>query len=149
MYSKRTLLVAATTILSLSALASSVSASSPRRGELRVQKECSTFTAQAGDICTITSSSLAGIEAGSTITYLQGGNFETLTLSTDVVIDPPGPGNNVAFGHCEVNLATGFGACSLSGGTGKFTHLSGSVDVTPLGGVDWEWFGTYSLSPRD
>lgn len=149
MYSKRSLLVVASTILTLAALAPAVSAASPRSGALNVEKECSTYVGQAGGICTVTASNLPGIEAGSVITYLQAADFTTATLSTDVVIDPPGPGNNAAFGHCEVNLVTGFGECSLLGGTGKFRHLVGSVSVIPLGGADWAWEGSYSLRPLD
>lgn len=149
MLSKPILLVVPATILTLTQLASSVSASSPRSGEVHVQKECSSYAGQAGGFCTITSSTLKAIGVGSTITYLQAADFGTGTLSTDVVVDPPGPGNNIAFGHCEVNLLTGFGSCTLSGGTGKFTHLNVSVDVIPLGGANWAWVGTYSLSPRD
>jgi hypothetical protein len=36
----------------------SLSAASPRSGTLHVTKQCSTYTGQAGDICTITSSNL-------------------------------------------------------------------------------------------
>jgi hypothetical protein len=52
------------------ALAPSVSASSPRRGDLNGTKECSGYTGAAGSFCTITSSNLAAIEVGSKITYL-------------------------------------------------------------------------------
>ena len=114
-----------------------------------MEKECSTYVGQAGGHCTITASNLKAIEVGSTITYLQAADFGTGTLNTDIVLDPPGPGNNTAFGHCEVNLVTGFGSCTLSGGTGKFTWLSASVEVTPVGGVNWEWDGPFSFSPRD
>ena len=56
------------------------------------------------------------------------------SLDSDVVLDLPGPGNNTAFGHCHLNLATGIGLCTFSGGTGKFTqfHVPAS-NVTPPG----------------
>ena len=130
--------------------ASRVSASFPRSGELHVTKECSTWAGQAGDVCTITSSNLKEIEVGSTVVYAQAANFGTLTLDSDVVLDPPGPGNNTASGHCHLNLVTGIGLCTFSGGTGKFTFFNGSVDVSPPSdGVNWHWDGTYSFSPRD
>jgi hypothetical protein len=66
-----------------------------------------------------------------------------------VVLDPPGPGNNTAFGHCELEFATGVGRCTFSGGTGKFTWFQASVAVSYLGGPNWAWDGTYSFSPRD
>ena len=52
MLAKRSLLVVVATMLFLTALASSVAASSPRSGALDVEKECSTYVGQAGGICT-------------------------------------------------------------------------------------------------
>ena len=46
------------------------------------------------------------------------------SLDSDIVLDPPGRGNNKAFGHCALDFATGIGLCTFSGGTGKFTALS-------------------------
>jgi hypothetical protein len=123
------------------------SASFPRSGTIHVEKECSAYTGHAGDFCTLTSSTLKEIEAGSRITYASGA-VGTL-VDTDVVLDPPGPGNNKAFGHCTVDLATGTGECIFSGGTGKFTWFHASIAVSPLGGPNFAWNGTYSFSPRD
>jgi hypothetical protein len=126
------------------------SASFPRSGELHVTKECSDYHGQAGEICTITSSNLDAIEVGSRVVYARAADFVTLTLDSDVVLDLPGPGNNVAFGHCHLNLVTGIGLCTFSGGTGKFAHFDASVDVSPpTDGVEWHWTGTYSFDPRD
>ncbi|MGH7603021.1 MAG: hypothetical protein ACRENK_03380, partial [Gemmatimonadaceae bacterium] len=70
----------------------------------------------------------------------------------------PGRGNNVAFGHCKVNLVTGIGVCELKGGTGQFKRLRARVDVTPCtestcssapaGHPEgyFAWDGTYSYS---
>jgi hypothetical protein len=124
------------------------SAASPRSGTLHVEKECTAYTGQAGDFCTFTSSSLKQIEAGTRIVYAEAAPADGL-LDTDVILDPPGPGNNAAFGHCTVNLATGLGRCEFSGGTGKFTWFHASVAVSPLGGLDFVWDGTYSFRPRD
>jgi hypothetical protein len=67
-----------------------------------------------------------------------------------MVLDLPGPGNNTASGHCRLNLVTGIGLCTFSGGTGKFTHFAASVNVSPpTDGVNWHWDGTYSFSPQD
>jgi hypothetical protein len=126
-----------------------VSASFPRGGELHVTKECSTWVGQAGDACTITSSNLPEIEVGSRVIYAQAADFGTFTLDSDVVLDVPGPGNNVAFGHCHLDLLTGLGLCTFSGGTGKFTHFAASVNVSPpTDGVNWHWEGTFSFNPR-
>jgi len=126
-------------------------ASSPRSGDLRVTKSCvGTYNLQAGDFCTITSSNVAAIEVGSKVIYASAANPATFTLDTDVVLDAPGPGNNKAFGHCALNLVTGLGLCTFSGGTGKFTSFSGSARVSPpTDGVNWHWDGTYSFIPRD
>ena len=121
----------------------------PRSGALHVLKECSAYTGQAGDFCTITSSNLGEIEVGSKVFYGQAANFTTLVLDSDVVLDPPGPGNNTASGHCHVNLATGLGLCTFSGGTGKFSFLKASIDVSPSAHGVWHWDGTYHFNSRD
>src|SRR5688572_18365376 len=74
---------------SVSAVALNSAPSFVRSGSLNVQKECSAYTGQAGEICTITSSNVPEIEVGSTITYasaVAGG-----ALDSDVTLDPPGP----------------------------------------------------------
>jgi hypothetical protein len=123
------------------------SAFSPRSGTFHVTKECSAYTGHAGDFCTITSSTLKQIEAGSRVIYASDA-VGTL-VDTDVVLNPPGPGNNTASGHCTIDLAMGTGECTFSGGTGKFTWFQASVAVSPLGGPNFAWDGTYSFSPRD
>ena len=125
------------------------SPSFPRRGTLDVTKDCSAYTGQAGDFCTITASSIREIAVGSKVVYSQAANFSTLSLDTDVALELPGPGNSAASGHCQVDLVTGSGRCTFSGGTGKFTHFRGSVNVSYLGGPDYAWEGTYSFDPRN
>jgi hypothetical protein len=126
------------------AVAPSLSAS-PRSGDLHVTKECSGFTGGAGSFCTITSSNVKAIEVGSRILYLQPDQLFA-PLGSDVVLDPPGPGNNTAFGHCSLAL----GVCTFSGGTGKFTGFHASVDVSHNDDYSlWYWEGTYSFSPQD
>jgi len=124
---------------------------SPRSGNLHVTKSCSSYRGQAGDFCTIESSNLDAIEANSTIVYAQAANFTTLTLDSEVVLNSPKPGNNLAFGRCQVNLVTGEGECTFSGGTGKFAHFQAAVDVSqpdPSAPI-YAWDGTYSFSPND
>jgi hypothetical protein len=122
-------------------------ASSPRSGLLHVEKDCSSYLGNAGEFCTITSSSLKQIEPGSRITYISGAVGPL--LDTDVVLDLPRPGNNHAFGHCTVNLATVVGGCVFSSGTGKFTHFHASVALSHLDGFIFAWNGTYSFNPHD
>jgi hypothetical protein len=135
---------------SASAAVSSVAApaplsASPRSGDLHVTKECSGYTGGAGSFCTITSSSVKAIEVDSRILYLQPDQLFT-PLGSDVVLDPPGPGNNKAFGHCSLAL----GVCTFSGGTGKFAGFHASVDVSHSDDYSlWYWEGTYSFNPQD
>jgi hypothetical protein len=105
-----------------------------------------------GEICTITSSTLKEIEPGSTITYAS--DAVGALLDTDVVLDLPGPGNNTAFGHCTLDLATVVGGCVFSAGTRKFTWFHASVALSyvggpTFGGANFAWNGTYSFGPRD
>ena len=124
-----------------------LAAASPRSGALHVTKDCSTYTGHAGDTCTITSSSVPQIEAGSRVVYAS--DAVGASLDTDVRLDVPGPGNNAAFGHCTLSLATGIGECNFSGGTGKFTWFHASIAVSPLGGPNFAWDGSYGFSPGD
>jgi hypothetical protein len=120
---------------------------SSRSGTLHVEKGCSAYTGHAGDFCTLTSSSLKEIEAGSRVVYAS--DAVGTSLDTDVILDLPGPGNNTAFGHCTLSLATGVGVCNFSGGTGKFTWFHATVAVSYLGGPNFAWDGTYSFGPSD
>ena len=114
-------------------------------------KDCRSYAGQAGDTCTVTSSNLDAIAIHSTIVYAQAADFSTLSLDSDVVLDSPEPGNNRAFGHCQLSLATGVGLCTFSGGTGKFKHFQGNVNVSqpnPEAPI-YAWDGTYSFSPHE
>ncbi len=122
-------------------------ASLVRSGPLNLTKDCTAYTGRAGDTCTVTVSNLAQIDSGSTIVYASAA--VGTALDTDVLLDPPGPGNNVAFGHCTLSLATGVGVCTFSGGTGRFTWFHGSVAVSHVSGPNFAWDGTYRFSPRD
>ena len=118
-------------------------ASGPRSGDLHATKNCLGFTGNAGSHCLITSSDLPQIEVDSRIEYLQPALLLT-PAGSDVVLDPPGPGNNLAFGNCSLAV----GRCTFWGGTGKFTHFHASIVVSHLSGFDWAWDGTYSFSPK-
>lgn len=140
------LLGVATAIVALAALAPAVAAS-PRAGDLQVSKECSEYTGAIGDFCTITSSNLNAIKVGSRVYYLQAAEWGSMTLDSDIVID--GPGNNSAYGHVTLSFLTGEGAVTLSGGTGVFIGFQASVAVSPTGGANFAWDGTYSFAPHD
>jgi hypothetical protein len=121
-----------------------------RSGTLRVTKECSEYFLRAGDFCTITSSNLKQIEVGSRVVYASA--LVNGKLDSDLILDPPGPGNNIAFGHVTLDLTTSpaHGLVTFSGGTGKFRHFRATVVVSLLnGGPDWKWDGPYSFSDKD
>ena len=108
---------------SSSALAGS---ETPRGGDLVVSKECSGFVNNP-PYCAIKSSSLDAIPVDSRIIYLNPAGSGTAPGGA-VVLDPPGPGNNKAFGTCF--LGGNPMHCEFSGGTGKFTCFHASVEVT-------------------
>jgi hypothetical protein len=123
------------------------SESSPQSGALHVTKECSSYTGLAGGFCTITSSNLKQIEVGTKVIYAIASG--PTGLDSDLILDPPGPGNNTAFGHVVLSLVTRQGVVTISGGTGKFKRLHASVAVSHLGGPNWAWDGTYSFGDDD
>ncbi len=121
--------------------------SSPRSGALQVTKECSEYGGVAGSFCTITSSNLNAIKPGSRVVYASAAGDPTPgLLDSDLVID--GPGNNTAFGHVVLDLSTGTGVVTFSGGTGEFTHFrAGPIAVACPAVPDCSWDGPYSFSP--
>ena len=132
------LFVVTATIIALGALAPAVAAS-PRSGDLHVTKDCSEYAGGAGEFCTITSSNVNAIMAGSRVYYLEAANFGTMTLDSDIVID--GPGNNSAYGHVTLSLLTYEGVVTLSGGSGVFRGFQATVAVVPTGGFNFAWDG--------
>ena len=126
-----------------SCLVPSALASSPQSGALHATKECSGFTGDAGSYCLITSSNVPAVAIGTKILYLQPGDLFT-PAGSDVVLHPPGPGLNVAFGNCSLSV----GRCTIWGGLGTLRGFHASVAVSYLGGEDWGWDGTYTLNSR-
>jgi hypothetical protein len=124
--------------------AASQAGNSPRSGALHATKECSQYNGQAGSFCTITSSNLNAIDAGSKVIYVQAAG--AAGLDSDLVLYT-GPGNS-AFGHVTLSFATLSGVVTFSGGTGQFRGFEASVIVTynPTTNL-WYWDGTYSFNP--
>jgi hypothetical protein len=145
------LLVLAAIPLALMSRAALAHPGEERNGQLHVMKECSKFTGTAGSYCTITSSNVPEIKAGSTVYYDQAtvdpkaaeGGY--ITLDSNVVLYA-GAGD-WAVGRCSLD-PTYHGLCTFSGGTGQFTGFHARVDVSPTGGVDFSWEGTYSFGPE-
>lgn len=118
---------------------------SPRTGALHITKECSQYFGVPGQFCTITSSNLKAINAGSQVIYTSAAG--ATGLDTDIVL-ATGPGNS-AFGHVVLDFATGTGIVTFDGGTGQFRHFHATAAVSFIDGFDWAWDGTYSFSPDD
>ena len=123
--------------------------SASRSGTLHMTKECSAYTGLPGSYCTIASSDLKEIEAGSRVVY--AGTLVDRKLNSDLILNPPGPGNNIAFGHVVLDLTTTppSGVVTFSGGTGKFTHFNATISVTQLNPAthSWNWDGQFSFQP--
>ena len=130
----------------LSPGAASVSASSARRADLHVTKECSAYTGLAGSFCTITSSNLAQIKVGSKVFYDQAAGIPTGMLDSNVVLSV-GTGN-WAVGHCTLDGTTNLGLCTFSDGTGPLSGFQARVDVSSTDGLNYSWDGTYSFNPE-
>ena len=112
-------------------------------------KECSEYGGVAGSFCTITSSNLNAIKFGSRVVYTSAaGDPSPGVLDSDLVIDRPG--NNTAFGHVVLDLATLSGVVTFSGGTGEFSHFqAGPLVVACPAYPDCSWDGPYSFTlPR-
>ena len=133
----------AATLLVALASTTQLSAASPRSGVLKVYKECSEYTGLSGSFCTIKSSNLEEIKAGSKVFYLQ-----PKSLASDVILDPPGPGNDKAYGRCSLNKA-GNGTCVFTRGTGVFEGFHANLRVAHLGDPSaspfYYWDGPYSF----
>ena len=143
---KRTLALGVAIATAVFGVTAGSATATPRSGELHVKKECSQYTGAPGSFCTITSSSLKTIDAGSKVIYAQPAG--AAGLDTDIVVYA-GPGNS-AYGHVTLSFATLSGVVTFSGGTGQFRHFQARADVTydPVTGL-WSWDGTYSFDPRD
>jgi hypothetical protein len=141
--------------LSLSKGVTAVSASNAQNGQLHATKDCTGYTGHAGQSCTIKSSNLGEIKAGSTVFYDQDANIPIGLLDSNIVLDA-GYGNR-AVGRCTLDLATRHGLCTFSDGIGEFAGFQARVDVTPPTCVPgnckppndpyWHWDGTYSFNP--
>jgi hypothetical protein len=114
-----------------------------RSGALHLATVCSQYTGLAGSSCTIASSNIAEIAVGSPVIYASA--VVTAALHSDVVVDPPLAPENAAFGHCDLDLATGSGQCTFSEGTGTLAGFRASAVAAYAGGNIWYWDGTYSF----
>ena len=77
------------------------------------------------------------------VVYASAADFTTMTLDSNLVLD--GPGNNDAYGHVVLNLSTGLGILTFTGGTGRFSGFQAKVNVTCAATCAWD--GSYSFTP--
>ena len=131
---------------SMTSGAALVWASSEKKGDLHVTKECSQYTGAPGSFCTITASNIGPIKVDAKVYYDQAAGIPAGLLDSNVVLDA-GAGNR-AFGRCSLDLSTGAGLCTFSDGTGQFAGFQARIDVTYPGGTSYDWNGSYSFSPR-
>jgi len=131
---------------SMTSGAAPVWAFSEQSGNLHVMKECSQYTGAPGSFCTIAASNVGPIKVNSKVYYDQAAGTPAGLLDSNVVLDA-GAGNR-AYGRCSVDLSTYTGLCTFSDGTGEFAGFQARINVTPLGGVNFAWDGTYSFSPE-
>jgi hypothetical protein len=137
-------LVLAVAVTGLLAPAASATATE-RSGALHVTKECSQYGLGAGDFCTIRTSNINAIRPDMRVVYASAADLNLGVLDSDLVID--GPGNNNAFGHVVLQLSTLTGVVTLSGGTGRFSHLHSQASVACPAFPVCSWDGTYSFAP--
>ena len=116
----------------------------PRHGALQAAEECSDYHGQAGDFCTIVSSNLPEITAGSRLFALEA--VQGSTLDSDLVLYA-GPGNE-ALGHVVLSRTTRTGEITFAGGTGSFRGFHARADVSFDGSL-FHWDGTYRFTGDD
>jgi len=124
---------------------------SRRGGDIHIIKECSHFNAtKPGPYCTIASSNIAEIPAGSRVNFAQNpyvpqsGSYPNGLLDSNVVVDA---GNgNAAIGRCTLNFSSYSGLCTFTDGTGKLAGFHARVDVALTTSPNYSWTGTYHFA---
>ena len=146
----------AATVISMSTGAAPATASNAQNGQLHVTKDCSHYTGAAGSNCTIQSSNLSVIPAGTRVFYDQAygipapnGSSAPGMLDSNIVLYA-GFGN-WAVGRCTLNVDGSTGICTFSDGVGPLAGFSARVNVsytpTKTDPALFSWDGTYSFNP--
>ena len=123
-----------------------VFASSGQSGDIQITKECSQYTGAAGSFCTITSSNLAQIPAGTKVYYDQAFGVSAGMLDSNVVLRVGQA--NWAVGRCTLDGNTGAGICTFSDGVGPLAGFTGRVVVSHIGGPNYAWAGSYHFNQQ-
>ena len=145
MRSVRNLLVVIATVLALTGLAASVTASTPNT--LTIVKDCTVgFTGKVGGYCTITESNLAAIPAGSRVNYYGPVVGSSVFISSSAVISNGAA--NTATGYCQVDLLSGEGLCTFWKGTGTLTGFHAVINGSAESAPRYHWDGRYYFTGR-
>jgi hypothetical protein len=138
----RSLVVIAATVLAISACTAAPSAAAHKAFHL--DKTCVAIGGGGAIACTIVSSDLDAIPAGTLISYTDVGDGSTRQKNATFTA-----GNGSASGFCDFNhdgkpLAA---QCTFLSGTGALKGFHLVADVTVTGGNSpdavWHWAGTY------
>jgi hypothetical protein len=124
-----------------------VFASQGRSGDVQITKECSQYTGTPGSFCTITSSNLSQIPAGTKVYYDQAFGVPAGMLDSNVVLRV-GQGD-WAVGRCTLDGNTDAGICTFFDGAGPLTGFSARVVVSYIGGANYAWNGRYHFNPQE
>lgn len=125
---------------------------SERGGRLHIVKTCPQYVENhgtAGSYCTITASDVPEIPVGATVYYGQsagsplGSGVPAGFIDSNALVYV-GPGD-WAVGRCTVDESTFTGLCTFSNGVGPLAGFRARIDVSPAGGVDFNWDGRYNF----
>lgn len=109
--------------------------------DLHMTKECPEYTGQAGSFCTITSSNIDAIPAGSKVVYHSAAGEKTIESDLTITFGD----EELVSGHVVFNFESNTGTLTLTGDSGELTGFNAEIDVTSVGDVA-HWDGTYSLT---
>lgn len=110
-----------------------------------------TKTCESNLLCTVASSNLDAIPAGTHITYTYNGDGSDGLAYPRIRVE-----GGTATGVCDWNQPPGavLAKCTFGEGTGSLERFHLDIDVTVVGDPNdaasvWHWDGTYSFANRD
>jgi hypothetical protein len=110
-----------------------------------------TKTCESNRLCTVESSNLEAIPAGTHITYTYNGDGSDGLAYPTITVE-----GGTASGVCDWKQPSGgvLAKCTFGKGTGSLARFNLEVDVTVVGDPNdpasvWHWDGTYSFGNGD